>query len=224
MNEEEFEECLAIPTFDGFMTRAMEIMGMDQERFAGTLPSIIEIVLEMEEKDPVLMYESVIEAIRGIWTATTSLPVHGAWHHFLVPGIIVKSLQNNGYGFSDEDVREAIHRGMMIPGGGCGFHGVCGAGTGAGIAVSVVLGSNPLHDENRSRALETSAEAYTRISKLGGPRCCPLSTYTSIRVVVRILADLGYELPMSKLGGRCPYSEINADCHRERCPYYPRGH
>jgi hypothetical protein len=222
MREEEFQECLSLDTIEGFMNRAMEIMEMDQGRLGETLPKVMEAIVASKQRDPVLMYEEVIEEMARIWSATPSLPVHGAWHHFMVPGIIVKSLQNNGYDLSDEQVREAIHRGSMMPGGGCGFHGVCGAGSGAGIAISVILGSNPLHDENRSRALKASCESYRRIAKLGGPRCCVLSTYTSIRVAAMELAELGYDLPMSKLGGRCPYSESNPDCHRERCPYYPR--
>lgn len=169
------------------------------------------------------MYERIIEETRRIWTASKKMPVHGGWHHFLVAGILMQTLRNNGYNFTEEDVKEAVERGMMIPGGGCGFHGVCGAGSGIGIVLSIVGRSNPLHKDERSRSLLATSEAYQRIAKLGRSRCCPLSTYTTLNLGAKLLTDLGYKVELSKCTRRCAFHALNDECHGLPCPYYPRS-
>jgi 7,8-dihydro-6-hydroxymethylpterin dimethyltransferase len=170
----------------------------------------------------VVMYEKVISGLRGRWTASANLPFHGPWHHGLVAGILICALRNNGYEFDDEDIKEALKRGLMMPAGSCGFLGLCGAGAGLGIALSIIQESTPFHDEERTRAMKASEEVLKRIARLGGPRCCTLSTYTTLHLAGRVLKDFGYEIPVSSVGGRCADHELNPECHGERCPYFPR--
>ncbi len=220
MNSEEFEECKKICNYDEFMETATSVPLEEYKEF---MPTLFEIVPDRKETDPVEMYEKIIEELRKRWTASEKLPVHGPWHHGLVGGILITSLRNNEYDFSEKDIQEALERGLMVPGGSCGFHGACGAGTGLGTAVSIAARSNPFHDENRTKALQANSEAYKRIAELGGPRCCPLSTYTTLNLAGDIFREMDYELPISKVKGRCKFYKENGQCHGVDCPYFPTG-
>lgn len=223
MDSTQFAECMKISGYDDWMQTALGFDGLTRDDFTRFMPAIFEVVPASKDKDPVVMYENVIRELRRRWTASESLPFHGPWHHGLVAGIIVASLKNNGYEFTDDDVREALKRGLMVPAGACGFLGVCGAGAGLGIALSILARANPFHDAERSRSLKAGKEALGRIAGLGGPRCCTLSTYTTLALAGRVLRELGYEIPVSKVGGRCADHALNPQCHRERCPYFPRS-
>lgn len=222
MKPEEFDECKNIGDYDDFMEAALAFTGLSAEDYEEFMPVIFEVVPAVKETDPVVMYENIISELRRRWTASENLPFHGPWHHGLVAGIIVCALRNCGYDISDEDVVEALKRGLMIPAGSCGFLGVCGAGSGLGIALDIIGGSTPFHDDERSGGMKVNLEVLKRIAALGGPRCCKLSTYTTLNLAGRVLGDIGYDMPVSSVGGRCADHELNPQCHGERCPYFPR--
>jgi 7,8-dihydro-6-hydroxymethylpterin dimethyltransferase len=222
MKATEFEQCREISRYDDFIEAGLGFDHLSMEDYKDFMPVIFEIVPGMDEKDPVVMYEKVISELRNRWTASGNLPFHGPWHHGLVAGILVCALRNNGYEFSDADIEEALKRGLMMPAGSCGFLGLCGAGAGLGITLSIIQRSTPFHDEERTKAMKASEGVLKRIARLGGPRCCTLSTYTTLRLAGRALKDFGYEIPVSGVGGRCTDHELNPECHGERCPYFPR--
>ncbi|HIH95989.1 MAG TPA: hypothetical protein HA348_00615 [Thermoplasmata archaeon] len=89
--------------------------------------------------------------------------------------------------------------------------------------MSMLTKSTPFHDWERTKALQISSEAIKRIVELGGPRCCTLSTYTPLHLAVRELKKMGYELPESKVTGRCKGYRLNDSCHGPKCPYHPRS-
>ncbi|OKY77789.1 MAG: Redox-active protein with multiple conserved metal-binding region [Candidatus Methanohalarchaeum thermophilum] len=218
MNPEKFEDCKEISDYDEFMEASTSVSLEEYKEF---MSNIFEVVPEREEKDPVKLYEKTIEELRSRWVASEKIPVHGPWHHGLVGGILVTSLKNNGYSFSEEDIEEALERGLMIPGGACGFHGSCGAASGLGIAVSIATRGTPFHDEKRTKALTANSKAYKRIAELGGPRCCTLSTYTTLDLAEEILKEIGYSIPLSDVEGRCKVYRENDECHGIKCPYFP---
>ncbi len=218
MKPEKFENCKEIVDYDEFMETSTSVPLEEYEEF---MPKIFEIVPNRKEKDPVEMYEEIIKELGKRWTASESIPVHGPWHHGLIAGILITSLRNNGYDFSKEDIQEALERGLMIPGGSCGFHGACGAGTGLGIAVSIAIESTPFHDDQRTKALRANSEAYKRIAELGGPRCCTLSTYTALDLAEEIFREINYEIPVSEVEARCEAYKDNDECHGTDCPYFP---
>jgi len=223
MKPEEFEKCKEVSNYQEFMQTALGYDNLSVQDYQNFMPAIFEILPQRLEKDPVQMYEAVIEELRKRWTGSERLPFHGPWHHGLVAGIIIASLRNNGYNFSTGDIEEALRRGLMIPGGGCGFHGICGAASGVGIAMSIITRSTPFHNQERSKALQMNSEIIGRIARLGGPRCCTLSTYTTLAFAAKELKRMGYELPMSKVAGRCMQHALNEQCHGRGCPYFPRG-
>jgi hypothetical protein len=223
MNVEEFEQCKEIANYSEFMQAALKYDNLTMENYEKFMPNVFEVVLQRKEKDPVLMFEKIIDELGKLWNASDQLPFHGPWHHGIVPSVIIMALKNNGYNFTEENVKEALQRGLRIPAGACGFHGVCGAGTGLGVAMSIIARSTPFHDNERSQAITAAVKAIERIGKLGGPRCCRLSAYTVLGLAVKLLKKMGYELPEQKMAGRCAVHHLNAQCHEIRCPYYPRA-
>ena len=224
MKPEEFEECKQLHKYGEFVEAALKFDSLTMNEYQEFMPIVFEVVPRRREKKLFLMYEEIIEELRKRWTASEQLPFHGPWHHGLVAGIIIRSLKNNGYDFTEDDVEEALKRGLMIPAGACGFHGSCGAGTSLGIATSIIVKSTPFQDQERSEALKATSEAIGMIAKLGGPRCCRLSTYTTLSLAVKHLEKMGYKLPREKTVGRCKVHMQNTQCHGLKCPYYPRPH
>ncbi len=222
MKENEFDACKEQSSYDDFMGYTLSLSGLTMDDYRAFMPKIFDIVVARTEKDPALVYEQVIKDLRNAWTASSQLPFHGPWHHGIVGGIIIATLRNNGHGFDDADVREALKRGLMIPAGGCGFLGICGAAAGLGIAGSIINRATPFHDKERSVALEMSSQAIKMISRLGGPRCCAMSTYATIDIARRDLGPLGFDMEGGSSSGRCADNELNPQCHKEQCPYYPR--
>ncbi|TFG14526.1 MAG: hypothetical protein EU531_09075 [Promethearchaeota archaeon] len=222
MDAEQFELSKSFNYYDEFMEKVLEFDNLTMDDYAEFMPKVLPVILAKGEKDPILLFEEIIDDLKGIWTASEELPFHGPWHHGIAPAVVIMSLKNNGYDFTENDVKEAFIRGLKIPAGGCGFCGTCGAGSGLGIAISIVEQSTPFHDKERSKAFSAVIKANERIGKLGGPRCCRLSTYTMIDQSIKILADYEYHLPRQKLIGRCDVHSLNAQCHGNRCPYFPK--
>ena len=222
MDAEQFELSKSFNHYDDFMEKVLEFDNLTMDDYMEFMPKVLPVILTKNEQDPILLFEEVIKDLREIWTASEELPFHGPWHHGIAPAVVIMALKNNGYDFTENDVKEAFIRGLKIPAGGCGFCGTCGAGSGLGIVVSIVEQSTPFHDKERSKAFSAVIKANERIGKLGGPRCCRLSTYTMIDQAIKILADYEYHLTRQKLIGRCDVHSLNAQCHGKRCPYFPK--
>lgn len=223
MDELQFEKAKSFNFYDDFMEKALEFDNLTMEDYMEFMPKVLPIILQQSTRDPVELFESVISELSNIWTASEQLPFHGPWHHGIVPAVIIAALKNNNYDFSEKDVKEAYIRGLKIPAGGCGFCGTCGGGTGVGIVISITQKATPFHDKERSRGFEAAVKAQERIGKLGGPRCCRLSAYVAIEQVIKYLKKMDYQLPEQKMIGRCKVYQLNAQCHGNRCPYYPKN-
>lgn len=223
MDQTEFEQAKEIPYYDDFMEQVLDFDDLTMEDYKDFMPKVLPIILQQKTKDAFLIFENTIKKLQDEWDASETLPFHGPWHHGIVPAVIITALRNNGYDFTENDIKEAFTRGLKIPAGGCGFCGTCGGGSGLGIAVSIIKRANPFHDEGRSAAFKAAQEANERIGKLGGPRCCRLSAYTAIDQALKLLNNMEYELPRSKAIGRCEVWELNDSCHKERCPYFPKN-
>lgn len=222
MDDAQFEQCKDFNYYDEFMENALKFDNLTMEDYMEFMGKVLPIILNQKEKDPILIFENIIEDLRKIWIASETLPFHGPWHHGIVPAVIILALKNTGYEFTEKDVTEAFKRGLKIPAGGCGFCGTCGGGSGLGIAMSVIHRSTPFHNKERSLAFEAAIRANERIGKLGGPRCCRLSAYVAIEQAIKTLKKMNLNLPEQKMIGRCHIHDQNAQCHEDRCPYFPR--
>lgn len=223
MDSDQFELSKSFIYYDDFMGKVLEFDGLTMEDYMDFMPKVLPIILQQKTDDPVELFEKVISELRDIWTASATLPFHGPWHHGIVPAVLIAALRNKEYEFSDKDVKEAFLRGLKIPAGGCGFCGTCGGGSGVGIMASILHKATPFHDKERSKGFEAALTAQTRIGKLGGPRCCRLSAYVAIEQAIKYLKKEGYTLPEQKMIGRCDVYELNADCHGNRCPFFPKN-
>jgi LSD1 subclass zinc finger protein len=178
--------------------------------------------------------KSALEVLRSVLSATKSdcpeeilekvlshpaVPMHGPEHHAIVPAVLITAIKNAGYTVPEGAVEKAIQRGSKVPGGWCGQCGVCGAGIGLGIAVSVLTGATPLTGKERSLAIDATARAQAGIVD-EGPRCCKRSSRKALEVARKFFKErMGITLKKCKQT-RCTYVERNRECIREACPYY----
>ena len=162
-------------------------------------------------RDPVALLEQIM--------ADPGLPMHGPEHHAIVPGVIVAAARNAGVVLPDGALETALERGAKVPGGWCGYYGACGAAVGVGIAVSVLTGATPLKGKQRSLALAATSEALGRTVD-DQPRCCKRASRIAVEAAVEYLREhLAIDLPSGDRV-RCAYTARNAQCARERCPFF----
>jgi hypothetical protein len=116
-------------------------------------------------------------------------------------------------------VEKALERGSKVPGGWCGFYGVCGAAIGVGTAVSVLTGATPLTGKARTLANEATIFALERMLD-GGPRCCKRASRTAIEAAVEFLKTrMDIHLNIDEKV-KCRYTDRNRECIKEACSYY----
>jgi len=146
------------------------------------------------------------------------LNMHGPEYHSIVPAILVAAWQNSNNNLTVSAVHEAIERGKSIKGGSCGLHGNCGAGVGAGIAVSVIEEATPLSTVSRGAANRATALSLLAISEHGGPRCCKRDAITSIE---SFMASTPYFHEPHHTAYVCRQYAKNKSCMGKICPYHP---
>ena len=162
-------------------------------------------------RDPVAILEQVM--------SHPGLPMHGPEHHAIVPGVIIAAARNAGALLPGGALETALERASTVPGGWCGYYGACGAAVGVGIAVSVLSGATPVKGEQRSQALGATSQALARMVD-DQPRCCKRASRIAVQAAVQYLRDqLDIDLASGELA-RCAYTQRNAQCARERCPFF----
>ena len=165
--------------------------------------------------NPFIIAEKLLES--------PAVKMHGPEHHFLVPAVLIAALYNHT-GQQDKKercIKIARRRAELVKGGFCGMMGDCGAAVGTGIFVSVVTGATPLSREEWRLSNLVTARTLEEIALHGGPRCCKRNTFLALRSAVRFLdREMGIRLPMPETI-RCRFSDQNAECLKEKCPFYP---
>jgi len=202
-----------------FMQFLWKARGITEDDLKKLVKEMKDLILSSSECNPYTLLFNVLTKCEESWPAHTSMPIHGEWHHILVPGVVLTTMRNSDYQISDQDIMEGIQRGEMGK-VSCGFSGTCGGANGVGIVAAIVKRSTPLHDEERQEIMQLVANSQQEISRIMR-RCCKRSTYMGIKIAAKYLARLGYNLQAVEI--ICPYSSKNDMCAREQCPYYP-GH
>jgi len=175
-----------------------------------TLERVEALLVNSQDTDPVKLALKIFE-IPG-------LNMHGPEYHSIVPSILITAYQNINKERNVSAIREAIERGRSVKGGSCGLHGNCGAGVGAGIAVSILEEANPLSSLPRSAANRATALALLAISGNAGPRCCKRDAITSIESFIDTTAYFR-DRPYDKY--TCKQFAVNKSCMGKACPYHP---
>lgn len=149
-----------------------------------------------------------------------AFPLHGPEHHALVPGIMVATYRNRGGKIDKETILAAIERGSKVPGGVCGFWGTCGAATGVGIGMSVLLNATPLTPKARQLAQLATAQTLSRIAETPAARCCQRESVSALREAARLSQEF---LPIPLLAAfpfTCRQQGKNKECSKQRCPLW----
>lgn len=201
--------------FMQFLWKAAGITENDLKKLVAEMKASI---LSSKERNPYELLFNVLKKCEHSWTAQAGMPIHGEWHHILVPGIVLAALRNSGYPLSDQDIMEGIQRGETGK-VSCGFSGTCGGGNGVGIVAAIVKKSTPLHDKERQEIMHLVIDSQVELAKIMR-RCCKRSTYIGIKMAVNYLAPLGFNLQTETI--ECSYSAKNKMCARELCPYYTK--
>lgn len=177
--------------------------------------AILSWLQNCDERDPIAVFLDVVRL--------PQVHLHGPEHHSIVPCVLLTAYRNCG-GDIDlaECLEEAWKRGRKIPGGACGFLGVCGAAAGAGIFASIISEATPLTAEVWDLPQRLTMECLSRMVKLGGPRCCKRTGRLAIQTAAEFSQiHFGVKMPVSS--PVCVFSTRNRECIRERCPFYKGG-
>lgn len=181
---------------------------------AGGGAAVIAHLEQSAERDPVKLFLETC-ALPGVH-------MHGPEHHAIVPCVLLAAYRNCGGALDEpgECIREAWTRGKKVPGGACGFLGVCGAAAGAGIYVSILTDATPLTGDVWSDPQVMTARALEAMTKVGGPRCCKRTGRIAIAEAARYTRErFGVDMPVSQ--PRCEHYPQNRECLGRRCPFFP---
>ena len=147
--------------------------------------------------------------------------IHGPEHHVLDGAALLTAFYNAG-GNLDllESLQELMRRGLQMPGATCGMWGVCGAVSSMGAALSIIDGTGPLSaDASWGKHMEFTSKALESLSKVGGPRCCKRDAYLSFWQAIKFVNE-NYNVQLESSRVVCGFSEKNAQCIKEKCPFY----
>ena len=212
------EEAKKTYFWDDFHAITNKIKGISDEDLENLAPAIKQFILTSKEKEPVKMFNSVFGEIERIWTLSVPFPLGGSFHHYILPGVILACMRNNGFDVIDKEIEEGMKRGSMLAPHSCGFTVISGAAHSVGIIASIINRITPMHDERGSK-LAVAADTLTDISKFQR-RCCKRSNLTGIENAVKYLSSQGYRLPLDKI--ECKFFSRNIECSGKECPYYPK--
>lgn len=147
--------------------------------------------------------------------------MHGPEHHFIDGASLLAAMHNSGLDFDLEKALDLFaERSIKMPGAMCGYWGVCGSVTSVSAVFSILEGTGPLsNDENYSNHMSFTSSIISRMSKIGGPRCCKRNAYISIGEGIKY-ANEKYNLKMPVDNVECDYSDKNLQCIKTRCPFH----
>jgi hypothetical protein len=171
-----------------------------------------------DSTDPVAMALTLMKA--------APLKMHGPEHHFLVPAVLLAAFYNMTGPQAEKEtrIRKARRRAEHVLGGFCGFYGACGAAVGTGIFMSIMTEATPLsHEEWRLANLVTADSLHT-IALAGGPRCCKRNSFLALLEAVRFVKEhFQVALPSGDAALVCEFMQLNEECKKEDCRFYPAG-
>ena len=161
--------------------------------------------------------------VQEIWDIP-GFPMHCPEHHVVVPTVLLtvfRILKGDSRMQLEDDLDKADERGRNLLPGFCGFYGACGAGIGGGIFFSLLTDTTPLSVKTWELANRLTSECLGSIASLGGPRCCKRVSYTTFETALAFMNDsLGLNTGLYS-AIKCGYHEMNRECLRKSCPYYP---
>ena len=183
------------------------------ECHSGGGAAVLELLRGSSERDPIALLLQTVK-LPGVH-------LHGPEHHSIVPCVLLTAFRNNGGQIDlDRSLTEAWSRGKKLPGGACGYLGVCGAAAGAGIFASIVSGATPLNGKQWATPQKLTAACLETMAEIGGPRCCKRTARIAVECAAAFSEKVfGVTMPASRPA--CTYWQRNGECIRSRCPFFP---
>jgi 7,8-dihydro-6-hydroxymethylpterin dimethyltransferase len=177
------------------------------------LPVIEHLCLSTRKTDMIELFEEI--------RRHPAIPVHGPEHHIMVPGIILATYRNLGGNMSMETVAAGISRGATVPGGYCGFMGICGAAVGVGIAFSLILEANPIKPVERKIVQSVTAAVLADIAVHEAARCCQRDAWIALKKAA-VLSETVLPIPLKADNDLvCSQQGKIKECIRQDCPLWP---
>lgn len=161
--------------------------------------------------------------------ADQSIFANGPEHHTLFGASLIAAYANTG-GLDPEgnhlDKQAALdemeRRSLQLPGGTCGYWGVCSAAASVGQAMSILNGSTPMKVKPWAQCQALTSDVLGKLADMGGPRCCKRNGYTAVLTAIdHIEMDLGVSLEKPDQI-TCQFFPNNKECLRTSCPYFPK--
>ena len=181
---------------------------------AGLDTFFVPFLLKSSEQCPQTLLEQVMRL--------PQVHMHGPEHHAIVPCVLLTAYRNCGGALDLKPaLSAALKRGKQVPGGTCGYWGVCGAAAGAGIYMSVLTGSTPLNKDAWPIPQQLVARCLNALAAVGGPRCCKRTSRIAIHEAVRFTAER-FGVIMPEQEAKCSYMKFNRECIGKVCPYFPK--
>lgn len=173
---------------------------------------VLSYLKESGEKDAVKLFLEVCR-LKGVH-------MHGPEHHAIVPCVLLTAYHNCGGELPlEEALCEAWKRGKKVPGGACGFLGVCGAAAGAGIFASILCDASPLAADVWDVPQKLTMKCLEKLVNVGGPRCCKRTGRLCIETAAAFAGErFGVHMPLSR--PVCEFSAKNRECLHNGCPYF----
>ena len=176
---------------------------------------IIEACLHEVSKSPIDIFNHIAHM--------DFVGIHGPEHHVLDGAALLTAFYNAGGEIDlQNSLQELMKRGLQMPGAICGMWGVCGAVSSMGAALSVIDGTSPLStDSSWGKHMEFTSKALHSLSQVGGPRCCKRDAFLSFQNAIQYVNE-NYDVELQNSKVECGFSEKNAQCIKERCPFYKK--
>ena len=174
---------------------------------------IIAHCLTSKQRDPYILMLELMKLPR--------MAMHGPEHHLLLTATLLTAYCNTmGRIDLPELLEEANARSMQVPGGACGFWGVCGAAIGAGIFTSIITGASPYAEEEWKTSGQMTAGCAAAISKQGGPRCCKRDSFIALKEAIYYCNKyLNTDFFVPDIS--CQFYANNQECKGKACPFFP---
>lgn len=182
---------------------------------AGGVACAIECCLSTTSRDPVAIAQQIM--------AHDAFYPNGPEHHVLAGAALLAAYRNAGGSVDLEaGLSELARRGEQVPGGACGYWGVCGASISAGQFWSIVSGSTPMTRAPWGQCQRLASRIGAALADIGGPRCCKRATFTALlegAAFVRETCGISMDVPDEVV---CAFHDRNRECLRGKCPYFPQ--
>lgn len=147
--------------------------------------------------------------------------IHGPEHHFLDGAAFATAMKNAGGNFSlDEVLNELENRAAKMPGAMCAYWGICGSTASVAAVLSIIHKTSPLStDDYYKDNMAFTSAVLSKMSKIGGARCCKRNAFLSISYGVKFVKEK-YGIEMETDDIICEFSKKNKQCLGNKCPFY----